>query len=74
MIEALMGEHFLQTGSGQYPTLGVTDMGYVAVMKNAYITSRLKDLNSFVMHKVGNKKTGRGRLQSTPTRRSGLPK
>ena len=74
MIEGLMAENFVQTGSGQYPTIWVTDMWASSVIKNAYITSRISDLNSYVMHKTGNKKTGKGRLQSTPTRRSGLPK
>ena len=67
MIEALIEENFIEKWAGQYPTIWVTDMGSVSISKNTYIVSRIRDLNSFVMHKVWNNKASIGWISSSKT-------
>lgn len=55
MFWALLAEDFLCITQGKYPCVGVTAIWGQAIRKNAYIVSRIEDLNMFVMRKAERK-------------------
>lgn len=56
MFDVLKEEDFLFVTDGQFPCIGITQVGAVAIRKNTYLTARIEDLNSFVMRKSANTK------------------
>lgn len=71
VFESLNIEWFLMKTEGKYPCIWVTEIGWVAVYKDKYITDRLWDLNGYVMQKV--KSSGR-KSSSTMTGKKRAPK
>lgn len=61
MFDALVTENFLFKTSGQYPCIGITELGRAAIFRSQVLKNAHSDMNHFVMQKVGNSKKTAGK-------------
>ncbi len=61
MFDALITENFLFKTSGQYPCIGITELGRAAIFRSQVLKNVHSDMNHFVLQKAGNTKKTSGK-------------
>ena len=61
MFDALITENFLFKTSGQYPCIGITELGRAAIFRSQVLKNVHSDMNHFVLQKVWNSKKTAGK-------------